>query len=151
MTKADFYIGNGIAANWIGSVYSDAYPSGIPIQILICVNPTLFEEEVVEYIHRVQGVVKTDGDQWPWLWPDSQLTDYSYMFLPDHNKVLASNYGGNLFDPIKYLQDGDILTADAGLGRPVFPLKEARAWTESCPNYTEIMDSTRTIAISRKR
>ena len=131
MTKADFYIGNGIAANWIGSIREDGYPRGISLEILICTNPTLYEELVVDFIHEREGVVKTEGGKWPWLWPDSRMTDYSYMFLPDHSKVFASNYGG--------------------LGRPVFPLKEARAWTESCLNYTEIMDCIQTTGTSRKQ
>jgi len=151
MTKADFYIGNGIAANWIGSIYSDGYPNGIPIQILICTNPTLFEEEVVEFLHKVKGIVKTDGGKWPWLWPDSQMTDYSYMFLPAHHKVFASHYGKNFFDPIVCVQEGTMKAAYTELGHPVFPLEEARAWTESCPNYTKTMDSTRTTEISLKR
>jgi len=150
MTKADFYIGNGIAANWIGSIHSDGYPNGIPIQILICGNPTLFEEEVIEFIHKVDGVVKTDGDKWPWLWPDSRMTDYSYMFLLDHSKVFASYFGRNLFDPIRFLQDGELESAYVGLGHPVFPLEEARAWTESCPNYIETTDFTPTTGTSRK-
>ena len=149
MTKADFYIGNGITANWIGSIFKDGYPNGIPLKILICGNPTLFEEDVVEFIQRVEGVVKTNGDKWPWLWPDSQMTDFSYMFLLDHCKVFASHFGGNFFDPIQYIRDGD--AKDVGLGHPVFPLKEAREWTESCPNYTEIMGSIQTTGTFQKR
>jgi len=151
MTKADFYIGNGIAANWIGSIREDGYPRGISLEILICTNPTLYEELVVDFIHEREGVVKTEGGKWPWLWPDSRMTDYSYMFLPDHSKVFASNYGGNFFDPIKCIQEGEMQSAYAGLGRPVFPLKEARAWTESCLNYTEIMDCIQTTGTSRKQ
>jgi len=149
MTKADFYIGTGIAANWIGSIFSDGYVNGILLDILICNNPTLYEELVVDFIKERKGVIKTDGAKWPWLWPDSRMTDYSYMFLPDHHKVFASNYGGKLFDPIVYLQTGDLEIADSGLGNPVFPLEEARSWTKSCPNYTETMGSIRTTVTSR--
>lgn len=149
MTKADFYIGTGIAANWIGSIYSDGYVSGISLDILTCVNPTLYEELVVEFIKSKQGVVKTDGGKWPWLWPDSRMTDYSYMFIEDLSKVVASNFGEEMFDPLKLIQEGDMRTVRMGLGKPVFPLKEARAWTESCPNYTEITGSIPTTETSR--
>lgn len=149
MTKADFYIGTGIAANWIGSIFSDGYVHGIPLDILICTNPTLFEELVVEFIQSREGVIKTNGDKWPWLWPDSRMTDYSYLYIDDLSKVVTSQYGGIMFDPIKYLNDGNIQSADIGLGHPVFPLEEARSWTKSCQNYTETMASIRTIVTSR--
>ena len=149
MTKADFYIGRGIAANWIGSINSDGYLSGIPLEILICANPTFYEELVVEFIKSRDGIIKTNGDKWPWLWPDSRMTDYAYMFLQDLSRVVVSQYGGDMFDPIKYIRDGDIESASLGLGKPVFPLEEARSWTESCQNYTEIMASIRTTGTSR--
>jgi len=152
MTKADFYIGTGVTANWIGSTFNDGYVHGIPLEILLCVNPTLFEELVVEFIQsREVGAVKTNGDRWPHPWPDSRMTDYSYIFIEDLSKVVVSNYGGIMFDPIKYLNEGDIESSDVGLGNPVFPLTEGRAWTESCQNYTKIMDSIRTIGTFRQR
>jgi hypothetical protein len=149
MTKADFYIGTGVAANWIGSIFNDGYVHGIPLDILICVNPTLYEELVVEFIQAMEGVVKTNGDKWPWLWPDSRMTDYSYIFIKNLSKVVASHYGGIMFDPIKHLNEGDMVSADVGLGKPVFPLTEGRSWTKSCQNYTETMASIRTIVTSR--
>jgi hypothetical protein len=149
MTKADFYIGRGIAANWIGSIFSDGYVNGIPLKILICANPTLYEEEVVEFIESRDGIIKTNGDKWPWLWPDSRMTDYAYMFLQDLNRVVVSHYGGEMFDPIKYMKGENTESTSLGLGRPVFPLEEARSWTESCPNYIKTMDSIQTIVTSR--
>ena len=149
MTKADFYIGTGIAANWIGSINEDGYITGIALDILTCTNQTLYEELVVEFIEGRNGVVKTNGDKWPWLWPDSRMTDYSYMFIEDLGKVVVSYFGRDMFDPLHYLQEGDMRAASVGLGHPVFPLKEARAWTESCPNYIETTGSIRTTGISR--
>jgi hypothetical protein len=149
MTGADFYIGTGVAANWIGSIHADGYVSGIPLDILICVNPTLYEELVVTFIQSRQDVVKTNGDKWPWPWADSRMTDYSYLFIEDLHKVAASQFGRRMFDPVKYLNEGDLESADLGLGRPVFPLTEGRQWTESCRNYTEIMASIQTTGTSR--
>ncbi len=148
MTKADFYIGTGVAANWIGSTFSDGYPHGIPLEILICTNPTLYEELVVIFIKSRKGVIKTDGDRWPHLWQDSRMTNYSYLYIEELSKVVTSHYGGIMFDPIKYLSYGEI--SDVGLGKPVFPLREGRAWTESCPNYTKTMESIQTTGTSRK-
>ena len=149
MTKADFYIGTGIAANWIGSINADGYITGIPLDIITCTNPTLHEELVVEFIEGRNGVVKTNGGKWPWLWPDSRMTDYSYMFIEDLSKVVASHFGKDMFDPLKYIQEGNMKAASVGLGHPVFPLKEVRAWTESCPNYIETMGSIPTTETSR--
>jgi hypothetical protein len=80
MTRADFYIGQGVDANWIGSIFHDGYPTRIPLEILICVNPILYEELVVEFIKSDKGVVRSENGKWPWLWGDSRLTDYSYIF-----------------------------------------------------------------------
>ena len=33
-TRADFYIGRGATAEWIGSIAWDGYPDGIPAPIL---------------------------------------------------------------------------------------------------------------------
>ena len=140
MTKADFYIGTGISANWIGSIFGDGSVERIPLNILICGNETLYEELAVEFLTERKGAIKTNGDKWPWLWPDSRMTDYSYLFVEELDKVVASHFGGIMFDPILYLKFGNLNEANLGLGKPVFPLdlEEKCPWTESCPNYTKI-------------
>ena len=126
MTKADFYLGSGkdgVDPNWIGSLYSDGYPADgiIPAELFLQVNKIMYEEMVTDLIIRSHGVLADRGDDWPWLWPDSQVTDYSYMFDMVLNKVIASKHGGEFFDPIKIIQGDDLESANLGLGRPVFP------------------------------
>lgn len=78
-TRADFYIGRGKNAEWLGSVAWDGYPSGIPAEIFGSINEA-------EYRHKVNGFIagRRDGtlprDGWPWPWGDSGTTDYAYCF-----------------------------------------------------------------------
>jgi len=144
MEKADFYIGQGPEANWIGSVTYDGYPESIPLEILICTNPTLFEELVVEFIESKNGIVKTNGQRWPWLWQDSRMTDFSYFFDSTWNDVVMSSYqGSELFDPIKFIQEGSISEANLGFGIPHFPkmIKGDKKWTELFLDSIRIMES----------
>lgn len=152
MTKADFYIGQGKKANWIGSIYSDGYPQSIPLDILICINPILYEELVVDFIKSKNGVVRSEGGKWPWAWGDSRTTDYAYIFEPLIDKVLASQCGGPLFDPIVIAQGEDLMNAYVGFEPPSFPImfkgKEKEEWIKRYQFYTEIMGNTQTGEIS---
>jgi len=153
MTRADFYIGQGPDANWIGSINHDGYPENIPTDILICINPVLYEELVVEFIKTYEyGVIRSEGGKWCWPWGDSRLTDYSYIFEPSVNKVLASKYGKSLFDPVAIKQGEDLIYADAGLGPPKFPMmvsgKREKEWIKHYQDYIKTTETTQTIGIS---
>ena len=81
-SNADFYTGQGREAKWIGSIDQDGYPDAIPAEILIQVNEIMFEELVVDFLQsrRPRSYISSEGDRWPWLWVDSNMTDYAYMF-----------------------------------------------------------------------
>jgi len=127
MTKADFYVGTGLDARWIGSLISDGYPVDgyIPAEVFLQVNKIMFEEMVLDILRekrkKDRGVVADDGDPWPWLLIDSQITDYTYMFDKRLEKVIASQGGKEFFDPIKIIQGEDMNSAELGIGRPRFP------------------------------
>jgi hypothetical protein len=110
-TKADFYKGQGQEATWIGAVEQDGYPDAIPAEILIQVNEIMFEELVVEFLQkrRPRSFIASEGDQWPWIWPDSQMTDYTYMFF--NNKVHMGHFG-KIVDPVMIVQGCDMITAE---------------------------------------
>jgi len=153
MTRADFYIGQGANANWIGSINHDGYPENIPTDILICTNPVLYEELVVEFIKTYEhGVIRSEGGKWCWPWGDSRLTDYSYIFEPSVGKVLASKFGKPMFDPVIIKQGEDLIQADIGLGPPKFPMmvsgKQEKQWTERYQSYIKIMGITPTTETS---
>jgi len=126
MTKADFYVGTGLNARWIGSIRIDGYPDGaIPAEIFLQVNKIMFEEMVLDFLRKKKqerwAAIADEGDPWPWLWIDSQITDYTYMFDNKLEKVIASQGGREFFDPIKIIQGEDMNSAELGIGRPRFP------------------------------
>lgn len=122
MTKGDFYIGTGFDARWIGSINHDAQPQLIPCEILIQINPIAFEEKVLDFLEKdCRSSIAQRGDEWPWPWADSRFTDFSYMFDLIQGRILASEFGRELFDPLVILQGEDLMKANIG-GMPKFPL-----------------------------
>lgn len=93
-TRADFYIGRGEHAVWIGSVAWDGYPDGFPDRLWNVKT----EDEWVDQLRDVVSYRNdfTDPSQgWPWPWDDSATTDYAYAF--DDGKVYASSFGHDWF------------------------------------------------------
>jgi hypothetical protein len=120
-TRADFYVGRGVDAEWIGSIAWDGYPPGItplseemvrayrggPMTHKSIEWPKgahLFDatteaeyRERVERFFQYRDDVTRPADGWPWPWEDSRTTDYAYAF--DGGKVWASCFGYEWFDP----------------------------------------------------
>lgn len=89
-TRADFYIGRGPNAEWIGSVAWDAYPSGIPDDVLNAKTEADFRAAVADFFSKRDDVTLPDRG-WPWPWDNSGLTDYTYAI--DGDQVWASRFG----------------------------------------------------------
>ncbi len=89
-TRADFYVGRGPEAEWLGSIAFDGYPSGNP-------EPIFSADSEGEYRRLVEVVLASNdcatrpADGWPWPWPDSGTTDCAYAW--DRGKVLVSWFG----------------------------------------------------------
>ncbi len=96
-TRADFYLGRGSEAEWLGSIAFDGYPDGDgPQAVIFAGKPEDFRSDVARILsERDDATVPEDG--WPWPWNDSKTTDYSYAF--DGGHVWASCFGGVWFDP----------------------------------------------------
>lgn len=96
-TRADFYIGRGKDAEWLGSVAWDGYPEGFERDGLM--NATTAEQfraaVSAELNSRDDATLPDQG--WPWPWSDSNTTDFAYAY--DGGNVHASCFGGNWFDP----------------------------------------------------
>jgi len=98
-TRADFYVGRGAKAEWIGSISMDGYPEGItPENYNWPEGGHLFDSITEdEFRNRVELFFKDRNDVtlpeqgWPWPWNNSNLTDYSYAF--DDDKVYGTCFG----------------------------------------------------------
>lgn len=111
-TRADFYVGRGEGAEWLGSIAWDGYPNGLDnLGILDATDETQFRTAVAAFIKgREDGTEVDEG--WPWPWDTSGTTDYAYAF--DGGAVHASSFGGNWFDPNSGPdEDGEHITSDA--------------------------------------
>lgn len=92
-TRADFYVGRGEKAEWLGSIGWDGYPGGIDDEVLSSTTEAEYREQVQAFLKKEDGIVPASG--WPWPWKDSHTTDYAYAF--DGGAVMASNYGREWF------------------------------------------------------
>lgn len=97
MTAADFYLGRGEDARWIGSLSHHADPTALASiphgpDILNAVSASAFACAVDSLLADAQaGDVHSPGDGWPWRWPDSALTGWCYAF--DTGRVWISYFG----------------------------------------------------------
>lgn len=93
-TRADFYVGRGVDAEWLGSIAWDGYPDGIPEQLRRETDADIFLVAVRDFLtERDDGTTPDMG--WPWPWEDSGTTDYAYAL--DGGRVWASCFGSPWF------------------------------------------------------
>jgi hypothetical protein len=85
-TRADFYIGRGDNAEWLGSIAFDGYD--VPEHILRMDKPENFREGVEQFL-KTRDDATFPADGWPWPWDDSSLTDEVWAF--DDGKVWRAN------------------------------------------------------------
>lgn len=97
-TRADFYVGRGESAEWLGSIAWDGYPGGINKPLLKADTEKKYRAAVVRFFADREDVTRP-VDGWPWPWENSLTTDYAYAF--DDGKVWASPFGHGWFDPLK--------------------------------------------------
>lgn len=97
-TRADFYIGRGETAEWLGSTAWDGYPDGFNDTagkpMLTATTEDGFRAAVKE-VFAARNDVTTPEMGWPWPWNNSATTDYAYAF--DGGKVYASRFGREWF------------------------------------------------------
>ncbi len=79
-TRADFYIGKGIDAEWIGSIAWDGGRGCIDKQVLNCTSEQAFRQAVMDFF-KERDDVSLPADGWPWPWDDSSTSDCSYWFF----------------------------------------------------------------------
>lgn len=80
-TRADFYVGSGPTAEWLGSVAWDGYEWAEHPERSIAAATTEAEYRALvaeELAGRDDATTPDMG--WPWPWGDSRTTDYVYFF-----------------------------------------------------------------------
>lgn len=113
-TRADFYIGRGEQAEWLGSTAFDGYPEGVAqfvddkgmatrgepqnSPILTAAEEKKYRDAVASFL-AADDYSTTPDQGWPWPWEDSRTTDYSYAF--EDGKVWACCFGHRWFDPLQ--------------------------------------------------
>ena len=85
-TRADFYVGRGRSAQWLGSI---AYDGREPEVFRGCVAEKDYRKRVADWMKdRDDATYPVDG--WPWPWEDSCITDVAYAF--DEGLVWMTSY-----------------------------------------------------------
>lgn len=104
-TRADFYIGRGEDAEWLGSVGWVAHPAGFSHRpaLFAAKSEQEFRLEVAaELATRNDSTVPEQG--WPWPWANSSNTCYVYVF--DDGRVLSTNASQKYYeDPVRFWFD----------------------------------------------
>lgn len=138
-SKADFYCDQ----EYIGSVKRNGEIWNVPYDVVMQINKTMFIEEVIKFIEKENGV-----EYWPWNWEDSKMTDYTYIFDTNHEKVYFCIEGGILYDPAKIKQGYTLEESCVFLDEYKFP----KMIDENNKRFKEIIDgSTLTPVIQRLR
>jgi hypothetical protein len=99
-TRADFYVGRGPEAEWLGSIAWDGNPSGVGFDrphgatALRATTEEIYRRAVNNFLaSRDDATFPVQG--WPWPWDDSNTTDYAYAF--ENGAVYASSFGYTWF------------------------------------------------------
>lgn len=96
-TRADFYVGRGETAEWIGSITWDGYPGGIAHDSTPAGHDVFREQEEGDFRAAVAAFLAQRDDAtlptepWPWPWENSQKTDYAYAW--DDGAVYGAGFG----------------------------------------------------------
>jgi hypothetical protein len=78
-TRADFYIGRGPDAEWLGSVAWDGYQWEDAGSALMKSTTADEFRAAVATIQAERRDFTAPAEGWPWPWNDSNTTDYAYV------------------------------------------------------------------------
>ena len=97
-TRADFYVGRGPNAEWLGSIGWDGFPYSIDEGVMRSSSEDEYRKRLLAWLKaRDDSTFPEQG--WPWPWEDSRSTDYAYAF--DDGRVWIAGYacGDQWWDP----------------------------------------------------
>lgn len=93
-TRADFYLGRGADAQWLGSIAWDGYPAGLNPSLLADKSEATYFLDFALHISTREDFTSPE-EGWPWPWDNSHTTDYAYAF--DAGQVWCCHYGYEWF------------------------------------------------------
>jgi len=106
-TRADFYVGTGSQAEWLGSLAMDGYridemeEGGKTPDYKACWEIKTAKTEV-DYRTAVAALLAINDDAtlpahgWPWPWDNSNTTDYVYAFVDGECKTFTEERNGQI-------------------------------------------------------
>lgn len=111
--SADFYVGLGDSAEWLGSVIQDAHPREMELRCLLGSSaedaPTATDYTETTFRDIVGLMADVDPeDGWPWSYPDSGDTDYVYVWnngsitVYERGYQIALHYPNGARQPAKF-------------------------------------------------
>lgn len=94
-TRADFWVGRGVEAEWLGSISWEGYPDGVDDAVFFPTTEHEYRTAVTNFLaSRDDRTLPTEP--WPWPWDDSGTTDYAYAY--ENGKVFGSSFGHAWFE-----------------------------------------------------
>lgn len=122
-TRADFYVGRGEKAEWLGSVAYDGNPVNFK-KILETTTESAYRAAVNEELKgRDDATLPEVG--WPWPWTTSEISDYAYAFDTDkvwHTTNLRDfGAGKHWMLPGRARDEDGYLRDESGLERCIWP------------------------------
>lgn len=122
-TRADFYVGRGPEAEWLGSIAYDGDPNGTAngTHALEATDETAYRELVGALLDTTDHATRP-AQGWPWPWDDSRMTDFAYAF--DGGQVWGSVFGHAWFKAADGVPDHDAYWDNPKVA--VFPDMSAR-------------------------
>jgi hypothetical protein len=101
-TRADFYVGIGADAEWLGSIAMDGYTDGHPLVLADIGNEGEYRQAVEQILSSFDHATHPEQG-WPWPWENSHTTDYAYAF--QGGSVMVSCFGSAWASWAEYLAD----------------------------------------------
>jgi hypothetical protein len=89
-TRADFFVGVGPTAEWIGSTSYDGDPRGLGAAPLMAQSELEFRAAVKRMLDNPGLLTTRPEEGWPWPWTDFRTSDYGYAWDPERGAVASS-------------------------------------------------------------
>lgn len=94
-TRADFYVGKGKDAEWVGSIAYDGHPGNYP-EIEKCSTEEDYRTAVKGLFSEVSHATRPEQG-WPWPWKDSGTSDYAYCFVDGKVLITAATVNNGIW------------------------------------------------------